>query len=136
MNVECGGEFAVVEVVATEKEQLGLARGERCENGAHAILLFGGGVELFGRGIAAHDGEQAFVAITARLAAKFVEAEADGGAVEPGFGLRRVGARSAPEADEGFNGEFFGAGGVADDAGDDSRDAIESSAEERLDVEG
>jgi hypothetical protein len=92
-------------------------------------------VKLFGRGVAAHDGEQAFVASAACLAAEFIEAEVDCGAIEPGFGLRRVGLRGAPEADECFDGEFFGASGVADDAGDNSRDAIESSAEERLDVE-
>jgi hypothetical protein len=98
-------------------------------------LFLGGGVELFRRGVAANDREQAFVAVAARLASQFVETEADGGAIEPGFGLRRVGARSTPEANERFDGEFFGARGVADDLGDDSRDAVESNAEERLDVE-
>jgi hypothetical protein len=46
------------------------------------------------------------------------------------------GARSAPEADECFDGEFFGAGGIAHDSGDDACDAVESGAEEGLDVEG
>jgi hypothetical protein len=40
------------------------------------------------------------------------------------------GARSAPEADECFDGEFFGAGGIAHDSGNDARDAVESGAEE------
>ena len=49
--------------------------------------------------------------------------------------MQRVGLRGAPEANEGFDGEFFGAGGVADDSGDGACDAIEAGAEEGLDVE-
>lgn len=135
MNIERGGEFVVVEIVAAEEEQLGLAGGKRCEHGTDAVLFFRGGVNLFGRGIAAHDGEEAFVAGAACLAAEFIKAKAYGGAIEPGFGLRRVGSWGAPQADEGFDGEFFGASGIADDSSNDARDAIESSAEERLDVE-
>lgn len=73
--------------------------------------------------------------MAAGLAAEFVEGEADRGAVEPCFGLQRVGLRGAPEADEGFDGEFFGAGGVADDSGDGACYAIEAGAEEGVDVE-
>lgn len=136
MNVERCGEFAVAEVVAAKKKQFCLARWQRREDTADAFLLFGGGVDLFGRGVEAHDGEDVFVASAARLSAQFVEAEADGGAIEPGLGLRCVGTRSTPEANERLDGEFFGPSGVADDASDDSRDAVESSAEDRLDVDG
>jgi len=136
VNVERGGEFAVAEIVAAQEQEFGLARGERGEDDADAVLLFGGGVELFGRWIAANDCEEALVALAAGLAAEFVEAKADGGAVEPRFGLRRVGLRGAPEADEGFDGEFFGAGGIADDSGDDACYAIEAGAEEGFNVEG
>jgi hypothetical protein len=136
MNVERGGEFAVAEIVTAQEKQFCLTRWQGCKNGAHPILLFGSGVELFGRGVATNDGEQVFVAGAASLAAELIESEAHSGAIQPGFGLRRVGAGSTPEPNECFDGEFLGASGVADDSGDYSCDAIESCAEERLDVEG
>ena len=135
MNVERGGEFAVAEIVTAQEKQLCLTRWQGCKNGAHPILLFGGGVELFGRGVATNDGEQVFVAGAASLAAELIESEAHSGAIQPGFGLRRVGAGSTPEPNECFDGEFLGASAVADDSGDYPSNAIESCAEERLDVE-
>lgn len=43
--------------MAAEHEEFGLAGGEGGEYGADAVLFFGGGVELLGRGVAANDGE-------------------------------------------------------------------------------
>ena len=117
MNIERSGEFGVTEVVTAKQKQFGLPRGKRREDGTDAFLLFGGGVKLFGRGNAANDREQAFIAVAPGLPAQFVEAEADGGAVEPGFRLRRVGARRAPEANKRFDGEFFGASRIAYNSG-------------------
>ncbi len=135
MNIEGGGELAVTEVVTSKQKQFGLARGKRCEYAADAILFFGSGVKLFGRRDAPNDREQALIAVAPRLPAQFVEAEPNSGAIEPRFRLRSVSARRTPKTNKRFDGEFFGTSGIADDSGDHSRDTIESSAEERLDVE-
>jgi hypothetical protein len=79
-------------------------------------LFFGDGVELFGRGDAASDGEEIFVAVAPLLAAEFIEAEAYCGAIEPCLGLRGMRSRSAPEANESFDGELFGASWIAHDS--------------------
>ena len=135
MNIERGGQFAVTEVVTSKEKQFRLPRGKRCEYAAHAFLFFSGGVKLFGCRYSPNDREQVFIAVTPRLSAQFVEAEPDGSAIEPRFSLRCVRPRSAPQANERFDSEFFGASGIADNPGDHSRDTIESSAEERIDVE-
>ncbi len=135
MNIERSSEFAVTEVVTAKQKQFRLSRGKGCEDAADAFLFFGGGVKLLGGGDAANDREQAFIAIPPRLSAQFVEAQADGGAVEPRFCLRRVGARRAPEANKRFDGELLGASRIANNSGNHSRDTIEPSSKERLDVD-
>jgi hypothetical protein len=46
-----------------------------------------------------------------------------------------VSARRPPKPNERFDGELFSASRIANDPGDHSRDTIESSAKERIDVE-
>jgi len=136
VNIERRGEFAVTQVVTSKQKQFRLPGGKGGEDTTHAFLFFGGGVKLFRCGDAANDREQTFIAVAPRLSTQFVDAEADGGAIEPGFRLWRVGARSVPQANKRFDGKFFGASGIADDSGDHPRNTLKLSAEERLDVEG
>jgi hypothetical protein len=135
MNIKCGGQLAVTEVVTSQQKQLRLPRGKRCEYAADAFLFFGGGVKLFGSWDTPNDRKQALIAIAPRLPAQFVEAEPDCSAIEPRFSVRSVSARRPPKPNKRFDGEFFSPCWVANDPGDHSRDTIESSAEERLDVE-
>jgi hypothetical protein len=44
MNIKRRGEFAVTEVVTSKQKQFCLSRGKRCEDSAHAILFFSGGM--------------------------------------------------------------------------------------------
>ena len=105
------------------------------EDKADAVLFFGGGVELFGRGSTANKVEELFVAGAAGLAAELVESQADGYAVEPSFGVFDLCLRMAPKFEENLDGELFGAGVVADDPGNDAGDARILRAEEGVEVE-
>jgi hypothetical protein len=129
------GQLFIAEIVTAEEEKFGAARVHGAEDEADAVLLFGGGMELFGRGSAANEAEELFVAGAAGLAAEFVESEADGDAVEPAFGVFDLCLRMAPKFEENFDGELFGAGVVADDASNDAGDARILGAEEGVEVE-
>ena len=136
MNAERSCEFAVTEVVATEKQQLSLALWQRCKNRPHTILFFGGGVKLLGRRCTPNHRQKALIPFAARLSPKFVEAQPHRGPVKPGFGLRRMRARSTPKSNERLDCELLSPSRIANDSRNDSRNTIEPGAEKRLDVQG
>jgi len=135
MEIEGSGDFGIAEVVAAKEQEFGLPRVEDTEDLTDTILFLVRGVDLFRGRRAAGESNHAFVSGASCLAAKFVEAQADSGAVEPRFGSRSVDLGLAPEFHEGFHGEFFGSGRVADDSGDDTGYAIELGTEQGLEVE-
>jgi len=135
IEVEGSSDFRIAEVVAAKEQELSLAGVEDTEDLTDTILFLVRGVDFFRRGCAAYESDQSFVPCASCLAAKFVEAQADSGAVEPRFGSRSVDLGLAPEFHEGFHGEFFGSGRVADDSGDDTGYAIELGTEQGLEVE-
>ncbi len=93
-------------------------------------------MKLLGRGDASYDREQTFVSLAAGLSPKLIQPQPNSSAIKPGFHLRRVSPPSAPEPYKRLNGEFLRASRIANDSSDDSRNAVEPSAEELLDVEG
>jgi hypothetical protein len=93
-----------------------------------ALLIFG--VGLVGAGRACGTVRGLFRAQAAGVTTKVVESETDGGAVEPATGFLVIGFGVAPELPEGFDGNLFGAGRVADYARNDSDDPLVALVEE------
>src|SRR5690349_11585530 len=122
LHLNGGGDFLVARAVAAEDQQGGVAGVEGGENAPHLLTLLFGGVQFLG-GRGGRGGVRlTFIFLTPLAAAEVVEAETDGGAVEPSAGMVAVGMRGPPELPEGLDGDLLGASGVADDAGDGARD--------------
>ena len=69
------------------------------------------------------------------MASQIVEPQTNGSPVEPAAGVFAVRLRGPPELPEGFDRQFLGAAGVADDARNRARDAGVIGVEARLEVE-
>jgi hypothetical protein len=63
----------------------------------------------------AKHGEEALETVLARAPPPFIERLADGGPIEPGFGLRTWYSRSSPPLQDDVNCQFLRAGLVMDD---------------------
>jgi hypothetical protein len=122
LHLDSGGDLVVTRAVAAEDQQRGVAGVEGGEDAPHLFALLFGGVQFLGSRGGRRGVRLTFVFLAALAAAEVVEAEADGGAVEPSAGMIPVGARGPPELPEGLDGDLLGATGVADDAGDGARD--------------
>jgi hypothetical protein len=134
IQIERGGKLVVAEAVVPEEEQFGLARPNDREDQADSLPLLGGSAQLLGCWRLAEESKKAFVPGAAVAAAQFIQALANGGAREPGFGMIVLEMRHPPQFEKHFDGELFGARGVVDDPGDDAGDAAVLSAEEGFEL--
>ncbi len=114
-------EFLVGEAFGAEKQEFGLARLQ----GRQGAGDFGLRLHLPLRRMPRQEGLETLEATTA---AQLVESQMDGGAAEPGWRILERALLIPTEED--FDGKFFGAAGIASNAGDEAGDGRVLGAEE------
>src|ERR1700733_477941 len=87
IQIECRGQFFVCEAVATQQEQLGLARLNDAQDQTNLLLFLLRCERLFDRRSAlprkSHEREQVLVSVAARRSPKIVQGHSDGCPVQP-----------------------------------------------------
>jgi len=136
VQLERRGDLVVAQAAAAQEQQLGLAAVERGEDTVHLLALLGGGVGLLGRWCVGWRIRQAFVAGASGFGPEVVERGTNGSAVEPAAGLGTVRTRRPPVFPEDFDGKLLGAGGIANEPSDETRDAGVVEVEDGFEVEG
>ena len=115
-----------------------MARMDDCQNRANFFLLFVCGMKLlriFRRSARANPRQNFFVMRAASLAAQSVNAGANGDAIKPRLHIFMLRFLIAPQFQKNFDGQFFGAAAISDDALDDASDARIVRAKKRFNIE-
>jgi hypothetical protein len=137
VEIQNPGNLFVSAAMTAQNQEFNLARPESCENTAHTLLLFGGGMKLFGGG-GARGGEEtreSFVAMAAPAFAKLVEASAESDPVKPGFVIPCLGFRAAPKLQKDLHSKFFRTRGIAKHTGNKACNSHVVGPEDGFDIE-
>jgi hypothetical protein len=129
------GNFGVVETLRSQEEQLRVLSLDPPQDGAYLFGLLIGGTQILGSGHAAETPEQRLVPGAPGSSAKLIQAGSDCRAHQPRLKVIRLHTLTCSQPEENFNGEFFGARGVANDAGNETGDVGVMGAEEKVEIE-
>jgi len=133
--MERGREFRITKTVAAEEQKLGLAPCDRVEDTPDSFAVFGCGVKLLRGRCATSESQQALVMELAGLTAQLVESHSDGCTIEPSLGVFSMCLRIPEKFEEDFDGEFLGAGMVANHPDNHARDARVLGPEQGFKIE-
>jgi len=130
-----GCDLGIAEAIGAQQQKFGLSGIERGEHEANPVPFLMGRVQLLGSIDRARSG-LAFTAAATGFDAKLIERHPDSGPVEPAAGaLARAGLAGSPEFPEDLDGDFLGAGRMANDADYHARDSFVMGVEDGVEVQ-